>query len=88
MPRRIYEPAAGTGGIVYPLQQSGRFVVASDIFDYEAVPGCATSDYLTTPLLRQVEGIITNPPFRLALKFLIKALSEVGYVAFLVRTTS
>jgi len=45
-----------------------RFAFASDIFDYEAVPGCGIFDYLTTPLLHQVEGIVTNPPFRLALQ--------------------
>jgi len=43
-------------------------------------------DYLTTPLLRQVEGIVTNPPYAKALQFLKKALTEVPYVALLLRT--
>jgi hypothetical protein len=68
MPRRIWEPAAGNGAIVIQLQASGRFVVTSDIFDY-GLPGCGIFDYLTTPMLRQVEGIVTNPPFRLARRF-------------------
>jgi hypothetical protein len=33
-----------------------------------------------------IEGIVTNPPFKLGLKFLQKALGEAGYVAFLVRS--
>ena len=84
IPRQVLEPAAGTGAIVMPLRDAGHIVIASDIFDY-GLPGCLIMDYLTTTLSFGVEGIITNPPFRLAEKFLRKALSEVGYVA-LVRT--
>jgi hypothetical protein len=68
MPRRVWEPAVGAGAIVCPLQARGRFVVSSDIFDY-GLPGCDISDYLTTPMLRQVDGIVTNPPYRKAQAF-------------------
>ena len=85
MPRRIAEIAAGTGAIVYPLRESGRFVFASDVHDY-GLPGCRICDYRTLRLPQGIEGIVTNPPFRLAQAFLMKALQEVPYVALLLRT--
>jgi hypothetical protein len=85
IPRRILEPAAGTGAIVMPLRDAGHIVTASDVYDY-GLPGCLIMDYLTAALPLGIEGIITNPPFCLAEAFLRKALSEVGYVALLVRT--
>lgn len=84
LPRRIWEPAAGDGAIVKPLLASGRFVVASDIFDYGA--GYDVCDYLTAVLLGHVDGIITNPPYKKAEAFAAKAISEVPYLALLVRT--
>jgi hypothetical protein len=50
------------------------------------LPECTIVDYLKASLPRGVGGIITNPPYRLALRFLEKALAEVPYVALLVRT--
>jgi hypothetical protein len=85
IPRQIWEPAAGTGAIVTPLCEEGYAVTASDIFDY-GLPGCLIADYLTAAVPPDVEGVITNPPFRLAEAFLRKALFEVNYVALLVRT--
>ena len=58
---------------------------ANDIFDYGLV-GCTISDYLTMQALPGVEGILTNPPFKLAAEFLEKALGEAGYIAFLLRS--
>lgn len=86
MPRCIWEPCAGGGGIVLPLRNTGRVVVASDIKDYGLLPDVAVRDYLTATVPPGVEGIVTNPPYRLALAFLAKALAEVPYVALLVRT--
>ena len=68
IPRRVWEIAAGTGAIVMPLREAGHIVTASDIFDY-GLPGCLIRDYLTAIMPFGVEGIITNPPFRLAEKF-------------------
>jgi hypothetical protein len=42
----------------------------------EHFPGCRPD----------VKGIVTNPPYRLAVQFAEKALTEVGYVALLLRT--
>jgi hypothetical protein len=83
LPSRIWEPAAGDGAIVKPLQASGRRVFGSDIHDYGA--GYAVADYLAAAA-PSVEGIVTNPPYMLAEAFAAKALREVPYVALLLRT--
>ena len=86
IPHSIWEPAAGDGAIVRPLRAAGYSVIASDIADYGLV-GCETGvDYLSEPERPNVEGIITNPPFRLAMAFAEKALGEVPYLALLLRT--
>ena len=43
-------------------------------------------DYLTAPVPVGVTGIVTNPPFKLAIEFARKALDEVPYLALLLRT--
>lgn len=86
IPPYIWEPAAGDGAIVRPLLKAGFRVVASDIADY-GLDGCKSDvDYLKAEPIQEVEGIITNPPFRLAVQFAEKALKEVYYVALLLRT--
>jgi hypothetical protein len=80
LPATIWEPAAGDGAIVRPLQAAGHRVVASDLADY-GFDGCETPiDYLTAAP-RPVGGIVTNPPFRLAARFAKKAICEVPYGA-------
>ena len=68
LPRRIWEPAAGDGAIVRELIASGRQVVASDVQDY-GLADCRILDYLTAPRMVGVNGIVTNPPFKLAIEF-------------------
>jgi hypothetical protein len=86
MPRCIWEPAAGDGAMVRPLKQAGFEVAASDIADYGLL-GCETGvDYLVATPPRGVRGVITNPPYRLAMPFARKAIGEVPYVALLLRT--
>src|SRR6516165_5056106 len=85
LPERLWEPAAGDGAIVRPLRKTGRLVIASDIYGY-GFEGCALHDYLTADPPPGIQGIVTNPPYRRALQFARKALSEVPYVAFLVRS--
>jgi hypothetical protein len=86
IPRRLWEPAAGDGtGMVLPLRAAGFHVVASDIVDY-GCSDCTVADYLAAPLPEGVEGIITNPPYVKAPRFIQKASKEVGYSAWLLRT--
>ena len=86
LPRRIWEPAAGDGAIVKPMREAGYEVAASDIADYGLEDCEAGIDYLSAALPDGVEGIVTNPPFKLAVKFAEKALNEVPYLALLLRT--
>ena len=67
-----------------PLWAAGHHVVASDIADYGG--GYQLADYLKTAAPAGVGGIVTNPPYRFAVEFAQKALTEVGYVALLPRT--
>jgi hypothetical protein len=86
LPYHIWEPAAGNGAIVRPFAEAGYQVVASDVADY-GLDGCQTGvDYLSAPAQPGVEGVVTNPPYRLAAAFAEKALQEVPYVALLLRT--
>lgn len=86
LPAIIWEPAAGDGAIVRPLQAAGYKVFASDIADY-GLEGCATGvNYLKAAPPPGVQGIVTNPPYRLASAFAEKASGEVPYLALLLRT--
>jgi hypothetical protein len=86
LPNCIWEPAAGDGALVRPLQATGRKVIASDISDY-GLRGCATGiDYLSAPRQAEAGGIVTNPPYKLAVEFALKALQEAPYLALLLRT--
>ena len=81
----LWEYGAGTGNIVTALRQSGRACYASDIFDY-GFSGTKIEDYADAVPEWDVEGVVTNPPFNRALEFLQKSISEVPYVAYLLRT--
>ena len=86
LPRRLWEPAAGDGAISSPLRAAGFDVVATDIADYGGEGIRTGVDYLSAAPPSAVEGIITNPPYRLAVEFAQKALTEVRYLALLLRT--
>lgn len=78
------EPAANRGYMVKPLREYFEAVEAADIHDYGA--GFPVRDYLfgaSAP----VDWTITNPPFRLAEQFILKALDESRHgVAVIVRS--
>jgi hypothetical protein len=86
LPKLLWEPAAGDGAIVRPLRSAGYAVVASDIADYGMEDCRVGFDYLSTTLPEGVEGIVTNPPYKLAVRFAEKAAREVCYFALLLRT--
>lgn len=75
----IWEPAVGAGAISKIFAQHGYFVVGSDLRTdniYGDYPG---RDFLTTSFPGQCPSpgsIVTNPPFKLALQFILRALSE------------
>lgn len=88
MPRHIWEPAAGDGVIVRALRQNGFKVTASDIADYHTRGlGIQTGiDYRNAIIPKGVRGIVTNPPYLLAIEFIRKAIKEVPYSAWLLRS--
>lgn len=78
------EPAANRGHMVKPLREHFESVEASDIHDYGA--GFPVRDYLFGSF-PPVDWTITNPPFRLAEQFIVKALQEsTNGVAVIVRS--
>lgn len=80
------DPACNRGFLVRPLAEYFREVVATDIYDYGYPGMSARSDYLLDwPYRKQgVDWIITNPPFRLAVDFILRALQDarVGVAMF------
>jgi hypothetical protein len=86
LPRVIWEPACGPGSIVAVLRKAGHIIHASDLIDY----GCPDSKALVNFLLERqapagVEAVITNPPYRLAERFIAHALDLTPRVAMLLR---
>lgn len=71
----VLEPAAGDGNIVRCLKElrPEAKIVAGDIaqreFELDYV-----ADFLTQPFKKEVDCIITNPPFTHALEFIVKSL--------------
>lgn len=84
-PLTCREPAANRGHMVRPLREFFATVEASDVHDYGA--GFPVQDYLFGPAPEMVDWTITNPPFRLAEQFIIRAIetSREG-VAVIVRS--
>ena len=79
------EPTANRGYMASVLKEYFHGVIASDAHDYGA--GFEVADFLFPGDLVPVDWTITNPPFRLASEFIMRALdtSDQG-VAMLVRT--
>jgi hypothetical protein len=69
---RIWEPACGDGSMVRVLRDTGRPVDASDLFDRGY--GEVGVDFLTSS--RQIENIVTNPPFNSAEGFVEAGLRQ------------
>lgn len=82
-----WEPACNRGYMAEPLREYFRRVYATDIHHYGYDSVHAVQDFLGRDLAPDtVDWIITNPPFRLALEFALRALdlAQLG-VAILVR---
>lgn len=85
-----WEPACNRGHMAEPLREYFHCVMATDINDYGYDRHEKTVDFLfpgSEPVV-QVDWIITNPPFRLAEQFIMRALdiAQTG-VAMIVRTS-
>lgn len=90
VPKRILEPCAGPGWISKTLIENGHEVVSTDLYKYDdpMVPVDFGHDFLTLPK-QDVDGVITNPPYKsgLPLKMLKRSLALYDFTAFFCRLT-
>lgn len=88
----VWEPACGIGSMAKPLGEYFASVTATDIFDYRDHPQLlhkqdACFDFLMPTQSVHADWIITNPPFRLGVEFIERALALcTSGVAVLVRS--
>jgi len=91
----VWEPACGEGDMVRPLGEYFHSAFGSDVHDYGSGDQAEVCDFLfpgPSPMARcfahgRPDWIITNPPFRLAEEFALRAFEIAGEgVALLVRT--
>ena len=89
----VLEPAAGLGHMSEVLRESADHVCAADIHFYDcgidlpSVMPIDQRDFLTGPTIENVDWVITNPPFGLAERFLVRALTHAARgIALLMRT--
>ena len=88
LPHVLWEPCCGTGTIVKALRQAGHRVVATDLHDWGCPRSRAGVDFLTQRRAPAgTEGIVFNPPYRLANAFVRHALTLVPLVVALVPLT-
>jgi hypothetical protein len=77
--RSCWEPACNRGHMVAPLKEFFGTVIASDVHDYGR--GHVIRDFLFPGDIRNVDWIVSNPPFRLAQQF-IERSSEIARHGF------
>lgn len=82
IPQVVWDPACGLGAIVKTLGEHGHDVVASDIFDYNW--DHAVFDFLGCKG-RNNPAVVTNPPYKLAKRFVEHALHCSPLVIMLLR---
>ena len=68
------EPCVATGNIAEVIKSMGHPVTCVDIEDY-GYPDTIVTDFITWDTNKRFRGVITNPPFMLAEKFIRKSLS-------------
>jgi hypothetical protein len=87
LPHRIWECAAGPGRITNVLRAHGHQVHASDLIDYDTDPTAHYGqDFLQLDAApKDVETIVTNPPYKLAEQFVEHALKLCPLVVMLLR---
>ncbi len=82
----VWEPACGEGFMARPLGEYFNRVRATDVFDYGGAH--LLQDFLQSGPDGLVDWIVTNPPFKLSLQFVERALALASCgVAMLVRTS-
>ena len=88
IPSKVWEPACGDGGMVYPLRKAGFEVSATDLIYRECENSFHDMDFLAqTKNFNDTDAIITNPPYKIATEFVEHSLKLAPYSAFLLRLT-
>lgn len=86
LPQYLWEPAAGPGAIVRVLRAAGHTVIGSDLVDYGEPTHFNGRDFLMERKAPDgCQGIVTNPPFKLAGEFVAHALELCPLVIMLLR---
>lgn len=75
---KVWDPCAGGGHLVATLRERFDLVYFDDLH-------YSSTDFLTAPL-RQVDWVVTNPPYRHAEAFVRRALEATPNVAMLMNT--
>jgi len=86
LPPKILEPACGRSAISKVLRAAGHTVIENDIVDY-GLSQDRVQDFLeiTPGEIDGIDGVVTNPPFRLAQQFVRHALTLCPHVFMLLR---
>lgn len=74
---KIWEPACGDGALSEVLKAKGYEVLSSDLID-RGYPGAYQQDLLSSDSSIWEGDVVTNPPYKLAQKFIEKCLSKVS----------
>jgi hypothetical protein len=86
LPHRLWEPACGPGRILDVLRAAGHQVIGSDLVDYDRSDCFWRRDFLMERKAPEgCQGIVTNPPFKLAEQFVAHALDLCPLVIMLLR---
>jgi hypothetical protein len=85
LPLRLWEPACGHGNIVDVLRAHGHEVIGSDLIDYGRPDFFSRRDFLWEKLPSGCQGIVTNPPYKLAEEFVAHAIEICPLVVMLMR---
>ena len=73
LPRCVWDPCCGDGALCRPIMAAGHIVMASDLH-YRGY-GTGEVDFLLSPMASGCTGIVMNPPFNLATRFITHALN-------------
>jgi hypothetical protein len=85
LPKRVWEPACGTGNIVKVLRAAGHDVIATDLNNRGCYDSQFGVDFLLFMPRIDCDAIVTNPPFALAESFVAAALERAPLVIMLLR---
>lgn len=86
LPHFLWECASGRGAIVRVLRAAGHDVTGSDLVDYGEPTHFHGRDFLMEQRAPDnCQGIVTNPPFKLANQFVAHALTLCPLVVMLLR---